>query len=152
MIPRTGILGQRHPVAPDRRLGHRAAQVGAPVIEVDHPPAVLEGLPFSDRRIEVPQALDGTPFGIRTATGRRWLAGILAGGENVVDGHRRTRGGELPLTVSGPGVRHCRLAPRSARLALLIPPLLAIAFALIFREVVVSLFAGIWLGALFVAG
>ena len=33
----------------------------------------------------------------------------------------------------------------------LLPPLAAIALALITREVVVSLFAGIWLGALFVA-
>jgi len=34
----------------------------------------------------------------------------------------------------------------------LLPPLAAIALALIFREVVISLFAGIWLGALFLAG
>lgn len=33
----------------------------------------------------------------------------------------------------------------------LLPPLLAIAMALVFREVVISLFAGIWLGALFLA-
>lgn len=33
----------------------------------------------------------------------------------------------------------------------LLPPLAAIALALIFREVVISLFAGIWLGALFLA-
>jgi Na+/H+ antiporter NhaC len=34
----------------------------------------------------------------------------------------------------------------------LLPPLLAIALALIFKEVVISLFAGVWLGALIVAG
>lgn len=34
----------------------------------------------------------------------------------------------------------------------LLPPLVAIAFALIFREVVLSLFAGIWLGALLLHG
>ena len=34
----------------------------------------------------------------------------------------------------------------------LLPPLVAIAFALIFREVVLSLFAGIWLGALLLNG
>src|SRR5690606_31493307 len=34
----------------------------------------------------------------------------------------------------------------------LLPPLFAIALAFIFREVVISLFAGIWLGALFLAG
>jgi len=34
----------------------------------------------------------------------------------------------------------------------LLPPLLAILMALIFREVVISLFAGIWLGALVLAG
>jgi Na+/H+ antiporter NhaC len=31
----------------------------------------------------------------------------------------------------------------------LVPPLAAIVMALVFREVVISLFAGIWLGALF---
>jgi Na+/H+ antiporter NhaC len=34
----------------------------------------------------------------------------------------------------------------------LLPPLIAIAFALITREVILSLFAGIWLGALFIVG
>ncbi|MEX0907028.1 MAG: Na+/H+ antiporter NhaC family protein [Gemmatimonadota bacterium] len=34
----------------------------------------------------------------------------------------------------------------------LLPPLVAIAFALIFREVVLSLFAGVWLGALLLTG
>ncbi|HUH13580.1 MAG TPA: Na+/H+ antiporter NhaC family protein [Longimicrobiales bacterium] len=34
----------------------------------------------------------------------------------------------------------------------LLPPVAAIAFALIFREVVISLFAGVWLGALFLSG
>lgn len=34
----------------------------------------------------------------------------------------------------------------------LLPPLAAIALALVFREVVVSLFAGVWLGALFLSG
>jgi Na+/H+ antiporter NhaC len=34
----------------------------------------------------------------------------------------------------------------------LLPPLAAIALALIFREVVISLFAGVWLGALFLSG
>ncbi|HUF50504.1 MAG TPA: Na+/H+ antiporter NhaC family protein [Longimicrobiales bacterium] len=34
----------------------------------------------------------------------------------------------------------------------LLPPLVAIAFALIFREVVLSLFVGIWLGALLLSG
>jgi Na+/H+ antiporter NhaC len=34
----------------------------------------------------------------------------------------------------------------------LLPPLVAIAFALLTREVILSLFAGIWLGALFIVG
>jgi Na+/H+ antiporter NhaC len=34
----------------------------------------------------------------------------------------------------------------------LLPPLVAIAFALVTREVIISLFAGIWLGALFIVG
>ncbi len=32
----------------------------------------------------------------------------------------------------------------------ILPPLLAIAFALIFREVIIALFSGVWLGALFI--
>ncbi len=34
----------------------------------------------------------------------------------------------------------------------IVPPLLAIVLALVFREVVISLFAGVWVGALWVAG
>ncbi|MGH7482676.1 MAG: Na+/H+ antiporter NhaC family protein, partial [Longimicrobiales bacterium] len=34
----------------------------------------------------------------------------------------------------------------------LLPPLVAIAMALYFREVIISLFAGVWLGALLAAG
>jgi Na+/H+ antiporter NhaC len=151
MIPRFGILGSAILLLQIAASVTAVAQVGAPAIEVDHPPAVLEGQPFSID-IVVPQALDGTPFGIRTADGQEVSTGILAGGVNVVD-DIVVRGRDLlPLTVSGPGFVTAfspRVLPGWISL---IPPLLAIAFALLFREVVVSLFAGIWLGALFVAG
>lgn len=128
-----------------------AAQVESLPISLDAPSAVLGGIEFTVE-IEVPASLEGTPYGIRTADGRELLSGTLTAGVNTVEGVIVEARSDLPLTVAGPGfsapVDPLVLPPWLS----IVPPLLAIAFALIFREVVISLFAGIWLGALFVAG
>lgn len=127
------------------------AQTAALPVEVDAPPAVLGGIPFSVT-IEVPDALDGTPYGLRTADGQELVTGTLTSGENRLQDLTITDRTQLPLTVTGPG-----LASEVSPLLLppfisIVPPLLAILFALVFRQVIVSLFAGIWLGALFLTG
>jgi Na+/H+ antiporter NhaC len=132
-------------------VGYASAQTPAVPVEVEAPTTVLGGAPFT-LTVTVPDGLAGTPYGIRTATGEELTAGTLEAGENRVENVVVRSRDQLPLGVSGPGF-DTPVAPRllPAWLSLL-PPLLAITFALIFREVVISLFAGIWLGAFFVAG
>ncbi|MEX2583521.1 MAG: Na+/H+ antiporter NhaC family protein, partial [Gemmatimonadota bacterium] len=130
-----------------------AAQAQEPLlpIDIDAPSAVLSGNPF-DLTVVVPDGLAGTPFGVTTASGEELFSGVFEAGENEVEGLVVRSAGDLPLTVSGPGIAE-PIGPRLLPGWLsLVPPLLAILFALVFREVIISLFAGIWLGALFVAG
>ncbi|MQA89258.1 MAG: Na+/H+ antiporter NhaC family protein [Gemmatimonas sp.] len=120
-------------------------------LDVESPAAVLGGNPF-DISVMVPAELSSTPFGVTTATGAELVSGTLEPGENTISDLIIRSPDELPLTVSGPGLSF-PVDPRFLPGWLsIVPPLLAILFALIFREVVVSLFAGIWLGALFMAG
>lgn len=127
------------------------AQAQGLPIEIDAPSTVLTGNPF-DVTVTVPDELAGTPYGITAADGAELTSGTFAGGENLIEGIAVESDAQLPLTISGPGLSSS-FAPRLLPGWLsLIPPLLAITFALIFREVVISLFAGIWLGALFIAG
>ncbi|MDX1661614.1 MAG: Na+/H+ antiporter NhaC family protein [Gemmatimonadota bacterium] len=80
------------------------------------------------------------------------LSGWIAGGDSVaVTGLRiaDTGAGEITVETTGgfTATESTRVLPGWMSL---LPPLVAILLALVFREVVVSLLAGIWLGALFV--
>lgn len=120
-------------------------------VDLDAPPAVIEGIPFTVT-ISAPDGLAGTPFGIRAATGEELATGSLSAGDNEIEGLVVEGRDQVPLTLTGPGLS-TPLAPRVLPGWIsLIPPLLAILLALVFREVVISLFAGIWLGALFLMG
>lgn len=131
-------------------LGAQQPGPGVPVT-VDAPGTALESAPFAIT-IDVPEGLSGTPYGIRSATGEELAGGTLEPGSNAVEDLVVRGPEELPLTVAGPGFSQeisIRLLPGWLSL---LPPAIAIALALIFREVVISLFAGIWLGAFFAAG
>ncbi len=67
---------------------------------------------------------------------------------NVVVGSRA----ELPLEVRVGGTVHTVTSPFAPAWFSILPPIVAIALALIFKEVITALLAGIWLGALAVAG
>jgi len=134
-------------------LGPAVAQSPAAplVVEAKAPSTVLGGTPFS-LTLESPDDLAGTPYGVRTATGEELASGVLEAGENRVDGVVVRSRDQLPLTVAGPGLGVPVAPAFLPGWVSLVPPLLAIALALIFREVVISLFAGIWLGSLLIAG
>ncbi len=63
-----------------------------------------------------------------------------------------TSGDELPLTVLIGSTRHEVDPTLTSGWFSILPPIIAIILALVFREVVTALFAGVWLGALAVAG
>ena len=114
------------------------------------PTVVLDGVPF---RVEVKAGIDPVTVEVRDAQG-----GVLgtasapplgaAGAEGLVVTSRS----QLPLDVVVNGVSHPVSPTFTPGWFSLLPPILAIALALIFREVVTALFAGVWLGALAVAG
>jgi Na+/H+ antiporter NhaC len=117
----------------------------------DAPAVILKNVPFE---ITVDGAAElSSWYEIRTATGR-----VLGGGTVGPAGSASARdllvasGDELPLTVRIGETTHEVDPTLTSGWYSLLPPLVAIILALVFREVVTALFAGVWLGALAVAG
>jgi Na+/H+ antiporter NhaC len=115
------------------------------------PSVVLAGVPFQVG-VEGGTAA-ALPFEIRTRAGTVLAEGVVeaygtaTAVDLVVSGQA-----DLPLSVQI-GEAVSEVAPTlTPGWFSLVPPLIAIALALIFREVVTALFAGVWIGALAVAG
>ena len=112
---------------------------------------VLDGVPFtlSVRGYDDRAAL----WEVRNTAGQVLARGTLApeAVESVTD-LRVTDRDQLPLEVAIGATTQQVDATFAPGWFSLLPPLLAIALALLFREVITALFAGVWLGALAVAG
>lgn len=120
-------------------------------IEVDGPHVALPGVPFS-LSVVTPQTSRDTPFRVVAADGAELSAGTLVAGEQQIGELIIQRPEQLPLrleTTAGSADVAPRFLPGWVSV---LPPLLAIALALVFREVVSALFIGVWLGAFFWAG
>lgn len=125
----------------------------AEAVSVDAPEVALGGVPF-EVGVTADSAAAGSGYTLRSADGRELASGTAEAG--VTD---TLSAGELPasafplrLEVEG-GAEPLTVDPlHLPGWVSLLPPLLAILLALIFREVVISLFFGVWLGALFFAG
>lgn len=125
-------------------------------VSVDAPAVLLSGIPFNlTVRLE---NREDAEFRVLTADGRELAAGALPPREDVLVRDLEVSGREqLPLRIavagaaggSGEGSLDPPIFPGWISL---LPPLVAIALALILREVVISLFLGVWIGAFFVAG
>lgn len=116
------------------------------------PKVVLDGVPFEGWVVaEGTEPGDSLSFivtipGVAQAASR----GKVAGGDSIkVTGLALERPGTgLTLeTPTGSATAHTRVLPGWLSV---LPSLIAITFALLFRHVVISLLAGIWLGALFI--
>jgi Na+/H+ antiporter NhaC len=128
-----------------------APALAAQPADVDAPGVVLTGTPFTVT-VGWPEDAPPAPFALRAADSGELASGTLEPGENHVEGVVVRSGAQLPLALTV-GDATVPVSPRALPGWLsIVPPLLAIAFALIFREVVISLFAGVWLGALILAG
>ncbi len=122
-------------------------------LELRGPRTVLVHVPFQISFAN-PSTTDSLAWSlVRARDGASLASGVAEPGTEVEVANLVVTGrGDLPLTVMTPSAQ-ASLSP----LVLpgwfsLLPPLLAIALALITHEVVISLFAGVWLGAFFVAG
>ena len=118
---------------------------------LDPPSVILTDVPFELTLQGANQAL--TQYEVRSATGLILAEGtILPQGVSVVTGLEIGSTEQLPLEVLI-GDRSDELDPTLIPgWFSVLPPILAILLALIFREVITALFAGVWLGALAVAG
>ena len=120
--------------------------------EVSEPPSViLKGVPFQVTLLGGTEA--SAAYEIRTATGTVLALGAVeAHGSAIAMGMEITSADELPLVIVIGDTTLELDATLTPPWFSLLPPILAIALALIFREVITALFAGVWLGALAVAG
>ena len=123
--------------------------------EVEGPKVILSSVPFA---VQVTGMSDIPPTGalmeLRDNAGRLLASGVVRPGEATeLSGISIDSRSQLPLSVrigEGPEIELSR--PFAPAWFSLLPPLLAIVLALIFKEVITALLAGIWLGALAVAG
>ncbi len=115
------------------------------------PKVILGGVPFT---LDVSGAGDlSLWYEVRDAEGTLLGAGTVAPDETVTAAGLSVGGrAGLPLTVSIGEAAFEVTAPYAPGWFSLAPPLVAILLALLFREVITALLAGIWLGALAVAG
>ncbi|HAT17710.1 MAG TPA: sodium:proton antiporter, partial [Gemmatimonadetes bacterium] len=123
---------------------------GAPQV-IDAPKVIMGGVPFT---LEV-QGVDGPTlnYDVRDAQGTVLGSGSLtAGGATTVSDLVVSARNGLPLTVRIGQVSEELSRPYAPGWFSLAPPILAILLALIFKEVITALLAGVWLGALAVAG
>ncbi len=124
-----------------------------PLLAVSGPTAILSGVAFS---LAACGGVENASYRIRSADGGELGAGPLPPlSEIKVDGLRVESGG-MPLTVEllsdNQVVASENIsAPLFPGWISLLPPIIAIAMALAFRQVVVSLFFGIVLGGLLIA-
>ena len=125
-----------------------------PDLSVSSPTVVLDQVPFS-LTVRSESAENGR-FRVRTASGRELASGPLPIREDVAVPGLEVSADEFPLTVEVEATGGTASESVDAHVypgwASIIPPLMAIALALIFREVVVSLFFGVWIGGMMIAG
>ena len=123
---------------------------GAPQV-INAPRVILGGVPFTlELQGDVGAAID---YEVRDAQGTVLGSGSIgAGGTATVNGLVVSTRNGLPLAVQLGQVSEELSRPFAPGWFSLAPPVLAILLALLFKEVITALLAGVWLGALAVAG
>ncbi|HSG50269.1 MAG TPA: Na+/H+ antiporter NhaC family protein [Longimicrobiales bacterium] len=116
------------------------------------PDVILKEVPFSFW-VHGPMAVGDAPWQVSDAGGTVLASGTVAGYDRTqVTGLVVADGSQLPLTVTMGEVIQTVDPTLTVGWFSLLPPILAILLALLFREVITALVAGVWLGALAVAG
>lgn len=125
-----------------------ATPIFAQELVVDGPEVFLHGV---SGNLTVTSPVDGS-LSVLSADGQTLASATAIAGTPTVVRVNVSSGGQLPLTISVGGESAEFEAPSLPGFVSLLPPLVAIALALIFKEVIVSLVAGIWLGGMFLTG
>ena len=129
-----------------------APRAASQEIEIVAPSVFLHGVEFS-LTVRARRSLDSLPVVVRSADGTVLARSVVAPlGEVVLSGLELADVAALPLRVSVGDTVVEISRPLIPGWVTLLPPLVAIVLALVFREVVSSLFVGVWLGAFVVTG
>ena len=145
--------------APLARAQETTPDATAGPVEIRLPHVVMDGVPFDAWLVAVgiPPA-DSVAFTLRLPVDREdpaatALQGYAHGGDSILlEDLRFERGAGGSVTVETPAGQATATTRVLPGWLSILPPLIAIALALLFREVVISLLAGIWLGALYTTG
>jgi Na+/H+ antiporter NhaC len=124
----------------------RPAPAGAQAV-TDAPDLVLSGIPFT---VTVSSETE-QPYEVRTNAGAVLAQGVTSG-ETAIEGLLVADAGDLPLSVAIGGTTLSVDPVLTPAWFSIIPPLIAIALALILREAVAALFVGVWVGAWAISG
>ncbi len=142
---RSFLLAAWLSLAPVLAAAPAAAQAPAPP-RVTAPEVVLSGVRFS-LTLTSPEDAGASSYVLRAADGAELARGVLEPGETELPGLKVSSSSQLPLRLEA-GAAAVPVEPRFLPgWVSVVPPLMAILLALLFREVVISLFAGVWLGA-----
>jgi Na+/H+ antiporter NhaC len=116
------------------------------------PLVILKRIPFSVT-VSAPRSLDSLPVTLRTADGALVAEAVIPPiGEVTFYDVVVAGGAQLPLELEVGGESQELARPALPGWFSILPPLLAIVLALVFHEVVTSLFLGVWLGCFFLTG
>ena len=117
----------------------------------ERPAVVMGGLPFALTLAGAPG--ESSWFEVRSAAGTLLRSGAVGADQSLVvpDLVVESRA-DLPLEVRVGAATETVEPHYAPAWYSIVPPLVAILLALVFREVLAALFAGVWLGALAVAG
>jgi Na+/H+ antiporter NhaC len=125
-------------------------EVAAGIVS-DAPVVFLGGVPFQ-LSIEGDETQRQT-YSVRTADGRTLEEGLVEAGGSLQVAHLVVdSGSDLPLQIQVGDRQEAVDGPFAPGWFSILPPILAILLALLFKEVITALFAGVWLGSLVVAG
>lgn len=109
------------------------------------PKAFVSGIATS---IELgPGPSPGAPYTLELSKEGQSIAAYSGSLPDKIEGVILPEGGVYDIEVQSGGARWQTSVRAYPGIATLLPPLLAILMALIFRQVVIALFAGVWLGA-----
>ncbi|MFQ5889327.1 MAG: Na+/H+ antiporter NhaC family protein [Gemmatimonadota bacterium] len=146
--------GSAPPQKTARSVPAPTPQDAAQGVSIEAPRIALTGVGFT-LSLRRDAAAPPSSFRLLTATGRELARGTLTPGEELALPELHLTGGEetpLSLVLEADGSMLTIEAWVLPGWVSILPPLVAIALALVFREVVISLFFGVWIGAFFFAG
>jgi len=114
------------------------------------PPVILRGIPFNVTLQNIPDSATVTLAGPALQVGGHDSLATVGSGSVDLEKLELTKTGHQRLNWTVNGTQYTRTVRVLPGFYSLIPPLLAILMALMTRQIIISLFAGVWIGLIFI--